>query len=309
MSMRIPAAAVLVSAFALAGSACQPEAADRQQASEVGDEGPPVVDVTARDFAFEAPDTLPPGWTTFRMENVGQQEHFMVLWRLPDGRTFEDYETEVGAPFDSIMGPYRAGDWDREQALGTLGELLPEWYADVEPASGVGLLDPGRSGRTTVKLRPGTYVMECYVKTPEGDFHQMLGMLRELTVAGQPRGASPPEADVGMTLSNYSISVDSALDAGQHTVRVEATENPDGLLTHDVHLARLDSATSVDSVVSWMDWLDAMRAPSAATFVGGVEQMLAGDTAYVQVDVAPGRYLWVSEAYGGRGMVEEFTVE
>jgi hypothetical protein len=37
--------------------------------------------------------------------------------------------------------------------------------------------------------------------------------------------------------------------------------------------------------------------------------MLAGDTAYVRVELSPGEYAWISEAYGGRGMVETFTVE
>ena len=302
-ALAVPLAALL----ALAGAACQPEAADRQAAA--ADDGPPAVEVTARDFAFEAPDTIPPGWTTLRMENVGAQEHFLVLWRLPDGKGLEDYAAEVGAPFDSIMGPYRAGAWDRERALATLAELLPGWYGDVEPASGVGLTDPGRTGETTVRLRPGTYVMECYVKTPEGQFHQALGMLRELTVAGTPREASPPEADVRMTLSNYRIDVEGAPGAGEQVVRVVAAEDPEGLLTHDVHLARTDTAVSVDSVVAWMDWMDALEAPSAATFVGGAEQMSAGDTAYVRVDLSPGEYAWISEAYGGRGMVEAFTVE
>ena len=38
-----------------------------------------VVEVIARDFVFEAPSELPPGWTTFRLVNQGTQEHFMAL--------------------------------------------------------------------------------------------------------------------------------------------------------------------------------------------------------------------------------------
>jgi hypothetical protein len=37
--------------------------------------------------------------------------------------------------------------------------------------------------------------------------------------------------------------------------------------------------------------------------------MAAGKTAYMTVELVPGRYAWVSEAYGSRGMVREFTVE
>lgn len=306
MLRRVPVFAV-VALLATAGSACQPEGGGREADGEA--EGPPVVDVTARDFSFEAPDTIAPGWTAFRLANTGQQEHFMVLWRMPEGKSLADYEADVVPPFDSIMGPYRAGEWDRAKALETLGGLLPDWYGGVAPASGVGLTAPGDTSRTTVELAPGTYVMECYVKTPGGQFHGTLGMLRELTVAGEDHGAAPPRADVEMTLSNYQIAVDSALTAGEHTVRVTTTENPEGLLPHDVQLARIDTATSVDSVVAWMDWLDDLEAPAPATFLGGAEQMLAGDTAYVHLDLSPGDYAWVSEWYGGRGMVKEFTVE
>jgi len=56
-------------------SACQP--ADRAH----------VVEVTARDFAFDAPDQIPSGWTTFRMTNAGEQEHFLYIYRLPENKT------------------------------------------------------------------------------------------------------------------------------------------------------------------------------------------------------------------------------
>ena len=107
---------------ALGLAACQP--ADRGQ--------PHVVEVIARDYAFDAPAEIPSGWTTFRMKNEGQEHHFLLLNRLPDGKTFEEYVAEVGLPFDSVWHELKRGAIDKEEAGAMLGRLLPAWYASVE---------------------------------------------------------------------------------------------------------------------------------------------------------------------------------
>lgn len=60
-----------------------------------------------------------------------------------------------------------------------------------------------------------------------------------------------------------------------------------------------------------MDWMDLeqFRAPAPGIALGGVEHLTAGETAYMTVDLEPGRYAWVSEGYGSRGMVQEFTID
>jgi hypothetical protein len=271
---------------------------------------PGVVEVTARDFAFDAPDSIPSGWITFEMENVGAQEHFMNLWPLPEGRSYREYLDEVIDPFERLGGMYYAGDIDRQELMEGLGRELPDWFPEfIAGAGGPGLVSPGGVARTTVKLEPGTYVMECYVKSPEGQPHNFLGMMRPIVVTEEASGASEPAADATVELANYRIDSSGTLEPGSRTVRVRMTEDPEGLLPHDVHLARLHEGTPVDSVVAWMDWVDRLQAPGPAEFLGGVEQMPAGSTGYVTVELAPGRYAWVSEAYGPRGVVSEFTVE
>jgi hypothetical protein len=37
--------------------------------------------------------------------------------------------------------------------------------------------------------------------------------------------------------------------------------------------------------------------------------MAAGRTGYTMINLTPGKYAWVSEGYGSRGMVETFTIE
>lgn len=295
--------------------ACQP--ADRGQPadadSEAATETPPathVIEVTARDYAFDAPDEIPSGWTTFRLKNEGNEHHFLLLQQLPDGKTLEEYLEEVAVPFDSVWHELKRG-LGKAEAGALLGQLLPGWFASVKQMGGPGLVAPGEVAQTSVKLEPGTYVMECYVKTPDGEFHGMLGMTRALTVTGDPSGAPEPEADVAITLSNYEMAVEGDVKTGEQTVAVHFDEHPEIGLGNDVHLVRLEGGADMDEVVRWMDWMnvEGLREPAPAAFVGGAHEMPVGHTSYFTVELTPGRYAWIAESSADKGMVREFTIE
>ncbi len=303
--------------FAVAGlAACQP--ADRDGPAEesaiVADTPPAgafVAEYTARDYAFVGPAELPSGWVTIRMANAGLEHHFVFLTLLPEGKTMEDYVSDVGMPFDSVWHQLRSGAVDKAGAGAMLGELLPEWYASAVSMGGPGLVAPGRTGRATMRLAPGDYVMECYVKTPDGEFHVNLGMAIPVTVTDEDSGAAEPEADLDITLTNYEIAIEGTPAAGEQTVAVHFQEHPEYGLGNDVHVVRLEDDTDMDEVIAWMDWMniEGLRAPSPAEFVGGTHEMPIGYTAYFTVDLEPGRYAWIAESGAARGMVEEFTVE
>lgn len=293
-------------------AACQPDDGSSDTASDAGSSGPQVVQITAEDFEFEAPEEIPSGWNTVRFVNEGEQEHFFLLWHLPEGKTFAEYRSGVAGTFAEVWSRYDSGDLTREGLATALGEELPEWFfAEADPSGGAALTEGGLTSQVTLHLEPGTYAMECYVKTPQGTWHTERGMLRELTVTRDSTGVAPPEADAELTLSNYEITTSGELAAGTRTVAVHAADTPDGFMTHDINLFRLEEGTTTDEIVQWMDWLDLgqFRAPAPGTSLGGVEHMTAGQTGYMTVDLAPGRYAWVSEGYGARGMVREFTVE
>lgn len=268
-----------------------------------------VVEVIARDYVFEAPPEIPSGWNAFQMRNQGAEPHFLLLSRLPAGTTFQQYGEEVGAAFDTVMRELNAGAVDRGGAGEMLGRLLPEWFSSVEPRGGVGLVAPGRTGRTVVELEPGTYVMECYVKTPDGTFHSSLGMARPIVVTANSNGVSRPEADVEVRLGRDAIVGPAELSAGEHTVAVHYDAQPEAGLGNDVHLARLGEA-KVDEVAAWMDWMSVsgLRSPPPAEFLGGAQELPAGRTSYFVVDAPAGRYAWISEGPGKEGMVREVTV-
>lgn len=310
---------VPIPALALAASvllACQPaeegrpggDAGADRSAAPAGGAG--VVKVVARDYAFEAPDSVPPGWTTFRLVNEGREPHFLLLNRLPEGRTFEAYATEVGAAFDDVWHQLRDGAIDRAEAGRLLGEQVPAWYGSVVQTGGTGLVAAGGTATATTRLAPGTYVLECYVKTPGGEFHSSVGMARPLTVTGDSTGAAPPEADLEIALRKDEIAVTGTPTAGEHTVAVRFEEQPEAGLGNDVHLVRLEGGTPAEDVAPWMDWMnvDGLRPPAPAEFLGGTQEMPAGETAYFTVELEPGRYAWISEAPSPRSLYTEFSV-
>jgi hypothetical protein len=268
-----------------------------------------VVEVVATDFAFQAPDSIPAGWTTLRLRNQGAQTHFVVLDHLPDGRTLDDFAAAAGMAFDSVWNGLQRGTLEKADVAPLLGNLLPEWFAEVRQTGGVGLLAPGEQATATMQLEPGTYILECYVKAPDGTFHTALGMARQLTVSERQSAAGPPTAEFEVTFADGAMTAPAAIAAGRQTVAVHYRLAAEVLLANDVHVARLPEGIDADSVVPWMDWMNVagLRAPAPVSFLGGVQEMPAGSTAYFTVELTPGRYIWISEN-AGNGMVQTFTV-
>lgn len=306
---------ILVSIMAVQLVACaQPAPETDEQTSEVAVEAPAepgVIRVKAEDYSFTAPPTFPSGWVELRFENLGAEPHFLSILALPESVTFGDYAEQVAQPFDELYVRYRAGELDQAAFFEALLAALPEWFGDVRRAGGPGFTAPGATSETTIHLEPGDYVMECYVRGQhEADtFHSSHGMLRPLIVTEEESGLTPPEADVEIALSNYALAVEGDLSPGEHVARVRVVENPESLILHNVHLARLDEQIVAEEVAEWLDWVDHMLPPAPAKFLGGAGQMMAGGESYFSFTLEPGRYAWVSETHGvTQGMVREFTV-
>lgn len=67
------------------------------------------------------------GWTTFRMPNAGEQEHFLALWPLPEDKTYENCMNEILPPFEDLTREYGAGTMELAEFLDALGRRLPDW--------------------------------------------------------------------------------------------------------------------------------------------------------------------------------------
>ena len=261
-----------------------------------------IIEVTAKDFTFTVQDSIPSGWSTFKMKNNGMMEHFFFLTKLPDTIVFNDYVNGVGAAFGKSWVAYKDGEVDKAGAYGILGANLPDWYPNAVSMGGIGLISGGQTGITTLKLTPGNYVMECYIKTENGQFHSELGMINPITVTEEVTTMEAPEANAEIVLTNEAMEVKGALRSGENRISVKFNEHPEIGLGNDIHLIKVTDSTKMENVTQWMDWLEisGLTSPGPATFLGGAHEMPVGYTAYFSCNLEPGTYAFVAETPIGR---------
>lgn len=281
-----------------------------------------VVEITAKhvgdEYIFElSTDEIPSGWTTFRLKNESHSTHFAYMAGVPQGAIdgavddnvdLLDYWIQhVTNPFQFFMDDMIPG---KELDLGNLptkyaDTFFPPWFGEILPNGGPGFTAGMTTSETTVYLGEGEYIVECYVKNAEGDFHSYLGMIELLTVTDASSESEEPVATTELTISTDGINFDRHVSAGEHLVKVNFKDQAqyDHLLGHDVHLIRMDTGTSVAEVGKWMSWMDpdglvsssSANSLGPATFLGGVQTMTEGSHGYFHVTLEPGRYAWVSE--------------
>lgn len=305
--------AFLVVVVGCGDSAGADESADAASAAAASDEAAPgVVDIVV-DGHVEmrvSRTEVPAGWTTFRLRNESSAVHFVAIEKFPEGRGIDDFRRDVAPVFQNLMDTFN----EKPLSFPEAGSTLPEWFGGVRFMGGPGLHSPGRTGAVTVQLEPGTYVLECYVKTEGEVFHSAMGMATELTVTAAASDAVEPEATMELTLSSETgIGMPDEVRAGQHVVAVHFEDQTayDHFLGHDVHLVRLDDGTDEQALADWMDWTGSgdLAEPTPATFVAGIQDMPAGSTGYIHVELEPGDYAWVSEVPdpAGHDMLRRFS--
>ena len=176
------------------------------QANLATQSSPNVVEITAKhegdEYIFELSETkIPSGWTTFRLKNESHSTHFAYLPRIPqgaidgaaeDGAELLDYWVEhITNPFQFFMDSMLPGKEPRGSDLSDKysdvqqGEIFPPWFGALSSHGGPGFTAGMTTSETTVYLGEGEYIVECYVKNAENDFHSYLGMIELLTVSGE----------------------------------------------------------------------------------------------------------------------------
>jgi hypothetical protein len=280
---------------------------------------PTIIEVTAkydpendRHLFDTDTDAVPSGWTTFRLVNASPMVHFLFLDHLPGDRTSKQLLSEISPIFQEAADLIAAGK--AEEGMGKFAEL-PEWFNDLIFRGGPGFVSPGRTIEATLYLEPGNYVMECYIKTADGVFHWNLGMYKDLRVTEETSSARPPEnPTIEITVTDEGLEIVGDVVAGKHLVAVHFAQETPALVAKDVHVVRLDEGVNIDEVALWMDFLQpegqisTMAKPAPALFLGGVHEMPNGNTAYFEVDFAPGNYAWISEQPAADALYSKFTV-
>jgi len=301
----------------LQGCGQREEIAGKVNAKSEPAERAQVVEIRAIGKTFEGPAEIPSGWTTFKFVNASSMIHFALIDVPPEGITTEIFTSTVGRYFQDAMDGMNAGD---EEAVKAAFAKFPEWIGDLGRNGGPGLLSPGRTGQTTVYMKPGHYFLECYVKS-DGIFHTTSpgdgkpGMMLDLVVTDQQNNAPEPVANVTLAIKNTGMEIAGGeIKPGINTIRVEFVEQQalPSFVGNDVHLMKVESEDDIQRADAWLDWRakDGLEDPSPVIFLGGVNDMPAGSHAYFTVDLQPGDYALIAEmpSPAETGFVHRFTV-
>ncbi|QED37363.1 hypothetical protein FK178_06355 [Antarcticibacterium arcticum] len=274
-----------------------------------------LIEVVTRSMDFQTVDTVRSGWNTFSYKNLSGEVHFFILDKLPsDTITDADITNHLMPVFDDGMKYLIEGKAD--SAMTAFGKI-PAWFNDVKRFGGTGLISPGETAISSVNLTPGKYLMECYVKGTNGEFHSSHGMWKFITVIDEPTNFSPVEADHTISISSTDGYVfDAQPKPGKNRFKVNFIDQVpyEHFSGHDVNLIKYDSTANIDSLVHWMNWMNPTGlmtpSPSGFTFLGGMNNCEAGETGYFEVDLESGNYLLISETPKAdeKGMVKTFVV-
>ncbi|MDZ7680470.1 MAG: hypothetical protein U5J63_01875 [Fodinibius sp.] len=267
------------------------EKEDESAATE-SDDSPPVITLKTADFSFlDAPDTLMAGITTFKVENRGMFPHNAELVFLGEDHSYDKYL----------------------DYLKSNNGQSPEWATRL---GGPSAPISGESSEATLELVPGSYAIVCGVPVPAAEPHFMKGMMHPLTVTGQQESKAP-EANITMKMDDYSFGLDSVIEAGTHTIKVEnVADQP-----HEFLLAKLESGKTVNDMLNWLgEVINSESGPlpqAPGIFLNGVSPMSKGGVNYIDVDFSPGEYALICPfpdkedgmPHFMHGMVQQFSVE
>src|SRR5437016_14097066 len=253
--------------------------------------GPSLITITATDYAFCVPDTLPAGLTTFRLVNQGKELQHANLVRLGEGKTVGDFHAGLAAAMKNHTPP-------------------PTWMGF---AGGPNAVTLGDTGVATQMLEPGSYVFVCWMPALNGVPHFVKGMLHPLLVT--PGAAAPaaaePATDVTIKLTDYDFQLSQPLTAGKHVVRVDNT----GAQAHEIVIAALSAGKTLQDFIAWEAGGENGPLQTGAWLGGGTSIDVGGHSQFA-VTFARGSYLLLCfwpDAKDGKppimhGMAKQITI-
>lgn len=291
---------ILLSIFILLLSGCS---------NNTDKNGPNVVEIVAKEYAFESPEKIPAGWTRFRMVNEGNEEHFMLINPLSEGVSI-DAIREGGRFIQGLHNQYDKDLITKEDIYDSLSTAFGKPNSEVNYNGGPGFVSMGHTTEATTYLEPGRYVIECYIRAPNGVQHNVLGMMTLLEVTESAAEFQAPVADKIIVLTKNELTSDENFKAGTYTFEVEFRDHPSGYIGNDVHLIRIDENIAMDNIAKWMDVFekDGLVSPAPVEFLGGTQERPKGEVAYFTVNLKPGEYAWVAELDYADKKWKRFTV-
>lgn len=245
--------------------------------------------VTAHDYSFAMPTIIPAGLTVVKLVNAGSQPHQASFGRIKPGVTV-----------DQVLAAAKRG---------SSAELY--FFSALDFAGGPSTISPHSQQETILNLRPGHYVVLCFVPGPDGMPHYQMGMITPFTVtaaSGQaPRGE--PKADVVVRLVNFGFVMPANVRKGDLVKVVNQ-----GTEAHEMTIVQLAPGKTVQDILAWA------KKPSATSpflFEGGMAAIAPGSTGWLRLSLNTGHYVMVcyvidpttGKRHALLGMIYPFTVQ
>src|SRR2546422_1193405 len=148
----------------------------------------PLLRVLASDYAYQAPAVFPAGNVRVRLVNVGQHPHHLVLSRMDDTLSLQQF-------FRDVLSPQPRGG-----------------YRDV---GGPNMVAPGDSAEVWLTLTPGHYALSCWVFSRSGQPHIAKGMFGEVLLQpGRTSSAQMPPGAWQIAAREYRLDAPDTVEAG-----------------------------------------------------------------------------------------------
>ncbi|OGF55087.1 MAG: hypothetical protein A2Z21_04705 [Candidatus Fraserbacteria bacterium RBG_16_55_9] len=248
------------------------------------------ITIKAKDYSFDAPDQLEAGLVSVTLKNNGAELHHVQLARLHAGVTMKDLQDALATSPESAFG-------------------LLEW------AGGVSILPPNGKQEVILDLKPGHYVMLCFVSSPsDGVLHLAKGMIRsiEVVASGYSVMVPEPKSDVSISLVDFAFDMPQTIKAGKQIWRI----TNEGEQPHEMTLIKLADGKTIEDALSFLQ-SQSPEGPPPFEMVGGMQALDHGKTGWAVLDLSPGDYAalcFVPDPTSGKahielGMIGGFSVK
>ena len=257
---------------------------------------PPKVTITAHDFSYDAPATIPSGYVEVTLVNKGKEGHQLGFVKL-GSMTFAEFKAAANTTNLKATKP------------------------DTVFLGGPNGAEPGASTSALVKLDPGAYAIVCFIPAnSDGKPHAEHGMIKAVTVAKTAESdAVAPTAASTITLGEFSFTLPAKFD-GKGLVDV----SNQGQQVHELVILKLNPGKTLDDAKGFLLIPPGTPPPAgpppftAVPGLGGITGISSGRNAWLDMNLAAGNYVLFCFfpdtstpallPHALKGMTKEFTI-
>ncbi|HLX58262.1 MAG TPA: hypothetical protein VKR83_14680 [Ktedonobacteraceae bacterium] len=247
-----------------------------------------AITITAVDFSYTLPQTVPAGLVDITFVNSGTQLHQAQLVQLNSGVTYDQFHSALLQKGLLVMR--------------TLGKLM----------GGPNITAPGKSSEVMLNLPAGQYVAMCPIPAKDGVRQYLKGMITSFTVSAPANNAQPaaPTATGQVTLKSFSIGLPTTVSVGAVTWQVMNT----GQEPYEFNVVKLAPGKTAQDVSVF---LLHPSGPPPFINIGGMAAISPGLSGWVKFNLTAGTYVALSQVLDkatGKpdftlGMLTSFTVQ